>query len=251
MAITTEQAQRYRDEGFLAPIPILGAEEAASRRRQFDALEAQVGREQARIQILDAHYTEQFVWELATHPKVLDAVSAAIGPNILLLGTHFICKYGEGPSAEAFLAWHQDLTYWGLEPAVAITAWIAIDDSDVDNGCMRVIPGSHRAGIHVHGKSDKPGNMLRINQAIETEPLAEQRAVDVVLRAGEMSLHDGLVVHGSPPNRSSRRRCGLASKYVPTYVRQREDQAHTRSRAILVRGADREQHFTAIERPFA
>ncbi|MCA9652288.1 MAG: phytanoyl-CoA dioxygenase family protein [Myxococcales bacterium] len=250
MTISEQQAQRYHENGFLAPVPILGPEEAARYRQRFDGLEARIGRPDAQLKLLDAHLEERFVWEIATHPRILDALEAVIGPDILLLGTHFICKYGEALQPDAFIAWHQDLTYWGLEPPVAITAWYAIDDCDLGNGCMQMIPGSHRSGISEHGKSERVGNMLRINQAVALDPADERRAVDVVLRAGEVSLHDGLVVHGSPPNRSGRRRCGLASKYVPAHVRQVAERSHTRSKAIVVRGEDRQQHFAPLAPPF-
>lgn len=249
MAITSEQAQRYRDDGFIFPIPIMSRDQALYYRQRFDDLEARVGKEKATIGILDAHMEERFVWDLAVDPRILDAVEAAIGPNVLLLGTHFICKYGGNASIAQFIAWHQDLTYWGLDPALAITAWYAVDDSGVENGCMQIIPGTHRAGIREHRKSERPGNMLRINQAVPIDD-EERRSVDVVLRAGEISLHDGLAIHGSPPNTSDRRRCGLAIKYVPSYVAQSPDRSHIRSKAILVRGEDREQHFAPIAPPF-
>ena len=118
------------------------------------------------------------------------------------------------------MAWHQDVTYWGLEPPRAITAWIAIDDADVENGCMSVIPGSHRLGVLEHGKSGRTGNLLSINQEVPEDLVDEVRAVSMPLRAGQMSLHDGMLLHGSHPNRSSRRRCGLAVRFTTPDVRQ-------------------------------
>src|SRR5947209_8374632 len=118
MRLTDAQIEAYRSDGFLAPIRILDAEGAAEVRRQFDALEAEVGREQAEIGLLDRHFDTPFIWDLATNPQVLDCVESLLGPNILLLATHFFCKYGQGAK---FVAWHQDATYWGLEPPNALT----------------------------------------------------------------------------------------------------------------------------------
>jgi ectoine hydroxylase-related dioxygenase (phytanoyl-CoA dioxygenase family) len=134
----------------------------------------------------------------------------------MLLATHFFCKYG-GSGKQ--VAWHQDVTYWNLEPPRAITAWYAVDDADPENGCMRVIPGTHAGGIRAHGKSALEGNLLSVNQEVPVSAPEEARAVDLPLRAGEISLHDGMLIHGSLPNRSPRRRCGLTIRYVPASVR--------------------------------
>src|SRR5205814_6001574 len=132
-----------------------------------------------------------------------------------------------------------------------VTAWYAVDDSDVENGCMRVIPGTHHGGIREHGKAERGGNLLSINQEVPVTPEEEARAVDLVLRAGEISLHYGMVIHGSNPNRSTRRRCGLTLRYVPPTVRQVVNNSQGRMyTAVLVRGEDRFHHFGARPLPF-
>lgn len=214
----------FAREGFLAPLRVVhDAAGVGAVRARFDALEAVEGRERCQIGLVDRHFDQRFVWELATCPAVLDAVEAVLGPDVLLLATHFFCKYpaaGEAAAvpAERFVAWHQDVTYWGLEPPLAVTAWYAVDDSDVENGCMRVIPGTHDA-LREHGTSARAGNLLSINQEVPVTPAEEASAVDLCLRAGEMSLHHGVLIHGSNPNRSARRRCGLTLRYMPPYVR--------------------------------
>lgn len=236
--------------GFLAPIPVHGAPEAARVRAAFDALEAVEGREKCQIGLLDRHFDQPFVWELATHPAILDAVEAVIGPDILLLATHFFCKYpaaGGAPGAAGapFVAWHQDVTYWGLEPPMAVTAWYAVDDSDVENGCMRAVPGTHR-NLREHGKSGHPGNLLSVDQEVWVTSEEEAGAVDLPLRAGEISLHHGLLIHGSNPNRSTRRRCGLTLRYVSPEVRVVAENSQKRPwRAVCVRGEDPFGHFSA------
>ncbi|MBM3263642.1 MAG: phytanoyl-CoA dioxygenase family protein [candidate division Zixibacteria bacterium] len=247
MKLTPQQIATFSRKGYLSPIPVMEAEEIVRIRAEFDRLEAEEGREKSQIGLLDRHLDRSFVWDIARDPRILDSISSIIGPNILLLGTHFFCKYG--PS-HRFVAWHQDVTYWGLEPPDALTAWLAIDDSDTENGCMQVIPGTHTTGIHEHGKSEREGNLLSINQELTMTPEDEARAVDMVLRAGEMSLHHGMLVHGSLPNPSTRRRCGLTLRYIPTSVRQVKLNSHgKRYTAILVHGEDREQHFEEIASP--
>jgi len=246
--LNSPQADGYQVAGFLSGIGIAAQDEARRIRNAFDVLEAQEGKAKAQIGLLDRHFDQPFIWELATNPRILDCVEELIGPDILLLATHFFCKYGPD---DKFVAWHQDATYWGLEPPLALTVWYAVDDSDVENGCMRVIPGSHRAGLRTHGKAEMAGNLLSINQEVPVTREEEEDAVDLVLRAGEVSIHDGWLIHGSLPNRSHRRRCGLTLRYVPTSVKPVElNSMGKRWRAILVRGIDREKHFGSTPSPF-
>jgi ectoine hydroxylase-related dioxygenase (phytanoyl-CoA dioxygenase family) len=233
--------KRFEENGYLTGIRVFGPDQADRIREQFNALEAREGRERCRIGLQGRHLDVPFLWYVASHPTIVDCMEALIGPDVLLLSTHVFCKYPE--DAGKFVAWHQDVTYWGLEPPYALTAWYAVDDSDVENGCMRVIPGSHRRGIFDHGTSQRPGNLLSINQEV-TEPVDESQAVDLVLRAGEISIHHGHLIHGSNPNRSNRRRCGLTMRYVPPYVKPvRENSLKKPWPAVVVRGEDRERNF--------
>jgi non-haem Fe2+, alpha-ketoglutarate-dependent halogenase len=264
---TADLAATFERDGFIAPVRVRDGIGAETVRREFDALEAAEGREKCQIGLLDRHFDQRFVWEVAVSPEVLDAVEAAIGPDIMLLATHFFCKYPapetssplntqhptlntQHATPERFVAWHQDVTYWGLEPPLAVTAWYAVDGSDVENGCMRVIPGTHR-GIREHGTSERPGNLLSINQEVPVTENEEARAVDAVLRPGEISLHHGMLIHGSNPNRSGRRRCGLTIRYVPPHVKQVAINSQKRTwQAVLVRGQDRCGHFGHLQPPF-
>lgn len=259
----TSWAETFARDGFVSGARVCDEAAAARVRAAYDALEAVEGREKCQIGLLDRHLDQQFVWDLATSPAVLDVVEAAIGPDIILLATHFFCKYPESgvqalghsgiqaPSpTPKFVAWHQDVTYWGLEPPLAVTAWYAVDDADAGNGCMRVIPGTHLGGIREHGKSDRAGNLLSVNQEAFVTEEEEASAVDAALRAGEISLHHGVLVHGSNPNLSQRRRCGLTIRYIPPYVKQVA--LNTQGAAwsgILVRGRDDYHHFGQRERP--
>ena len=168
----------------------------------------------------------------------------------MVLGTHFFCKYPV-ETTEHFVAWHQDVTYWGLEPPEAYTAWIAVDDSNLENGCMRVIPGSHMQGLAEHSKSETEGNLLSINQEIPEEEIGDDEAFDLCLKAGQISIHDGHLVHSSLPNHSQRRRCGLTVRFVKPEVRQTElNSQKGHWNPVLVRGKDAYGHFPLKEHPF-
>ena len=249
MAVTRSvDPATFSGAGFAAPIPIFGPTETDGIREAFDALEAAESEAVCTIGLFNRHLTDRFIWDIATDARVLDAVETVLGADLLLLGTHFFCKYPD-PAATSFVAWHQDLTYWQLDPPRACTAWVAIDDVDIENGCMRVIPGSHAAGPMPHGDAEGDGNLLAQNQEIPRGLVDEERAVDIELRAGSMSLHDGYLVHGSAPNRSTRRRCGLAVRFVPGEVGPCDPENpwwHT----IAVRGACADTTFPHHPHPF-
>ena len=248
--LSKQQAEAYEQDGYLSRIRVMTDKEVQHYRDSFDALERKEGREKAQYELFDRHFDQRFVWEIATHQKILDSVTAIIGPNVLLLSTHFFCKYGP---EEKFVAWHQDLRYWGLEPPIEVSAWYAVDDSNRENGCMRVIPRLYRDRLLEHSKSKQPGNLLSINQEVDLTEPEEKDAVDCILQAGEISLHDGMLIHGSLPNRSARRRCGLTVRYIPTHVKPTTAGplgTDWKWRPILVRGADREKNFKVKGQPF-
>ena len=249
--LSQPQIEAYARDGFVSGIRVMTDDEVSRIRDSFDTLEAKVGREKAQAGLFDHHFDQQFIWRIATHPKVLDCVAALIGPNVLLLSTHFFCKYGP---RENFVAWHQDLRYWGIEPPIEVSAWYAVDDSDRGNGCMQVIPRRHRDQLLEHGKSKQEGNLLSVNQEVEVSEQEQNEAVDCILKAGEISLHDGMLVHGSLPNRSTRRRCGLTVRYIPTQVKPMAagpQGTDWKWRPILARGTDSEKNFDVVGSPFS
>ncbi len=248
MSIAAHQIQFFEEHGYLSALDIHRGAQATQIRDGFDDLEAREGKENCQIGLQGRHLDERFIWELASDPKILDCIEALMGPDVMVLSTHFFCKYAR--TTQKFVAWHQDVTYWGLKPPYALTAWYAIDDSDVENGCMRVIPGSHRQGIVEHGKSSRAGNLLSINQAVESE-VDEGQAVDLVLKSGQISIHHGHLIHGSNPNTSNRRRCGLTLRYCPPSVKPVEANSLDKPwPAVLVRGEDRYKNFGEWELRF-
>jgi hypothetical protein len=262
-----EIARQFEAQGYFVPIDAFVPDEIVEYRRAFDTLEAKEGMEKSQVGLFDRHRDLEFVWRMATHPTILQCIEAIVGPNIFLLSSLFFCKYPParptlahrikatlgGASVDAkFVDWHQDLKYWGLDPPYAITAWIALDDSDVENGCMRVIPESHRQGIVEHTTSSEKGNLLNRNQAIRKDQIDESKAIDLVLRAGQASLHHGELFHASNPNRSTRRRCGLAVRYTHPGVKPIPDARATVRQPILLRGIDEPRNFgDTLAHPFS
>jgi len=249
--MSQDNVQTYADKGFLTQVDLFSESEIGHFRACFDELETREGREKCQIGLQARHLDEEFIWQMSTDSRVIDVLQELMGEDIMLLSTHFFCKYPD-PAAKKFVAWHQDVTYWGLDRAEAHTAWVAIDDSDTENGCMRVIPGSHKNGIVTHGESEEGENLLSVNQEIPDELVDTSQAFDLELKAGQLSIHDGQLYHASNPNTSDRRRCGLTLRYIAPHVKQIElNSLGTRYPTILIRGEDRHKNFPEQPMPFA
>jgi non-haem Fe2+, alpha-ketoglutarate-dependent halogenase len=235
-------AQYVRD-GYVFPVPVLSTDEARQYRERLERVERDLGGPLRGVYRIKPHLLFTWLADLVRHPAILDAVEDVLGPDLLCWKTSFFTKEARSPG---FVSWHQDATYWGLSEPDVLTAWIAFTDSNPANGNMRVIPGSHRSQAP-HVDTFHPNNLLSRGQEISVE-VDEGQAVDIVLRAGEMSLHHVLMVHGSGANPSDDRRIGFAIRYVPTRVRQT---AGPRDSATLVRGHDAFGHFELEPRPDA
>ncbi len=149
--------------------------------------------------------------ELAKDPRILDLVEQLIGPDIVLWGCQVFCK----PATDGMeVPMHQDGHYWPIQPLATCTAWVAIDESTVENGCLRVVPGSH-TGQHSfrHTRSDREN--LVLNQYVDDPAASLDSVVDIELEPGEFSLHDVYMIHGSNRNTSGKRRAGVAIRYMP------------------------------------
>jgi non-haem Fe2+, alpha-ketoglutarate-dependent halogenase len=244
MRLSQAQIRQYHDQGYLAPIGVLSPERAAHYRRRLEAAETANGGPFQGAMKQKPHLLFTWLDDLVREPAVLDAVEGVIGPNILCWASGFFTKEAHDPS---YVSWHQDLTYWGLEPADIVTAWVALSPSTPEGGCMRVVPGSHKQDVLPHTETFAEHNLLSRGQEIQVE-VDEREAVDLVLQPGEMSLHHVKLIHGSGANRADDRRIGFAIRYVPTYVRQT---AGPEDSAMLVRGVDTYHHFLEETPPAA
>ena len=219
-------------DGFISPLRILSAESALHHRSVMEATEAQHGKLHYKFKM---HSVLKSPWDIATNEILLDAVEAILGPNILIYNVCYIVKEA---GATAFISWHQDLTYWGLSNDHQVSAWVALSPATAESGCMRMVPGSHKAGRVAHAETDDEDNALALGQTVLG--VDEGASVLTPLQPGEASLHHGWTLHASMPNVSNDRRIGVNIQYLSTDCRQT---MHDQDSAILVRGEDKYQHF--------
>ncbi len=228
-------AADYARDGYYSPLRVLTAAEAAACRRQVEVVEARQIETLGGAMRHKPHLILTCLDGLIRNETLLNAIEALIGPNILCWTTLFFTKEANDP---AFVSWHQDSTYWGLNTAEVVTAWVAFSPSTRESGAMRVLPGTHRAGQLPHEETYAPHNLLTRGQHVRAE-IAEQDAIDLELAPGEASLHHVGLIHGSGPNRASDRRIGFTIRYIPTSARQ----LLGKDSAVLVRGEDAYGHF--------
>lgn len=239
--LTPTQVNSYQRDGLLFPLPALNDAEVEYFRSCHDELDRRLGGRPTAEQKGDCHLQFKWVCDLATHSSVLDAVEDIIGPDILIHSSTIFTKYAQD---EKFVSWHQDSHYWGLSEPRLVSAWIALTDSTIQNGCLRVLPGTHTRNFE-HLEKPQPSNILSRGHTVLD--LNGNEAVDIVLRAGQMSFHHANLIHGSNPNASTGPRIGVAVRYVATAVRQ--EKIHIP--VILARGRDDYHHYQLQERPTA
>lgn len=209
--LTPAQVEAYERDGILFPVPVLTPAALRRYRGAFDDLAARLGGKAQAVRQPQHHF--RWAYDLATEPAVVEAAAAVLGPDVVVHSAIIFCKE---PDGKGFVSWHQDGLYKTLRAPHLTSAWIALADSTVESGCMRVIPGTHTQGTVAHKELVTEDNMLRNGQTVED--VDEDRAVDMVLRAGEMSLHHGDIIHGSNPNRSQHRRIGFIVRLVTPAV---------------------------------
>ncbi len=236
--LTAEQVARYRQDGFLSPVTVLSPAEAAACRAELEALEGRHGRLNYKLK---PHLFCRLAARLVRHPAILDALEALVGPDLLLFDSAFIIKEpGDGKR----VSWHQDLTYWGLEPAAVTSVWLALSPATAASGAMRMLPGSHRRGPLSHEETFAADNLLSRGQTI-SQGIDEGEAVQTHLEPGQMSLHDGWTCHDSGPNHAADRRIGFNMNVVTPAARQLRFAGDS---ALLLRGQDHFGHWRP-ERP--
>jgi hypothetical protein len=240
--LTLENIAHFNKNGFVRPIRIFDGSEVDDLRGYFDRLlEQAIAEGSDSYSISTAHLKYGRVYDLLTHPRIVACVQDLLGPEVVGWGSHFFCKMpGDGKR----VAWHQDASYWPLTPSKAVTCWLAIDDADTENACMRFLAGSHHHG-HLTWRKSTPEEHNTLDQSVEN---AEQYGtpIDNVLRAGECSLHTDLLLHGSEANESDRRRCGLTLRYTTPDVRAGMD---WNQKGVLISGSDPDGHWANSPRP--
>ena len=239
--LNEEEVATYRRDGILFPIPILSQEETARFRGQYEEFCVQLGSRPNAAQSRNPHLFHRWAYDLATYPRILDAVEDIIGPNILVHHATLFCKY---PGDGAFVSWHQDGFYLDLSEPLLVSAWVALSDSNEANGCMRVVRGSHHQRVEHDNSARSENNLLPSGLEVACD-VDERDATNVVLQSGEMSLHHVNLIHGSNANISAFPRLGFAIRYVAPSVRQCVEKVPT----VLARGRNDEGYFQSLASP--
>ena len=239
--LSSNQLKQYDNEGFVSPINIFSKDKAKEIRNEIELIENEMPEELKNSGRYNAHLISPLLDEVTHNPKILDAVQSLIGKNILVCGTTLFIK---NPNEKGFVSYHQDAKYIGLEPHNWVTAWVAITDSNENNGCMRMWSGSHKDNLKDHDQKFNEGNLLTRGQTIKNVPKKE--TTPLVLEAGQMSLHHPKVVHGSEVNKSNDRRIGFV---IQSYIGTNVKQVLGKNSVQLARGIDKFNYHEKIGRP--
>jgi hypothetical protein len=240
--LTPAQVAAYNRDGYVKGIRIFEEAEIAERRRAFDDILARTLAAGANsYSISSAHMKYGMVYDLITHPRIVACARDILGDNVIGWGAHFFCKM---PGDNKIVSWHQDASFWPLSPSRTVTVWLAIDDADRENACMRFIASSHKLG-HLTYRMSEDDSVL--NQTVD-DPEQFGEVVYDVLKAGEISLHSDLLLHGSEKNTSRRRRCGLTLRYCSSDVRSEESFGWNKE-GVVVSGTEPSGHWWNPPRP--
>jgi phytanoyl-CoA dioxygenase PhyH len=239
--LTQEQIDRFWRDGCVFPIRVMPEADALALRARLEAFEQTTGAPLSGDLRHKSHLLFRDLGDLVRNTLIVDAIEDLYGPDLFCWTTNFFIKEAQNP---AFVSWHQDSTYWGLNKPDVVTAWVAFTPSNAANGAMGFIPGTHTGDQIPHRDTFAKNNLLTRGQEVAVDVDAS-KAVTIELQPGEMSLHHVRLVHGSPANPSNDRRIGFAIRYIPTSVAQIAGE----DSATLVRGSDRFHHFEHEPRP--
>ena len=213
--LTEEQQQLYHANGYMIGLPpVLSPQQVRELNDGLNELMKLLRPGEDSKEIREWHESSRFLYDICTNATILDYVEDILGPDFYLWGSNFFIKQ---PHSRSTVGWHQDTYYWPLEPKISATVWLALEDVDEENAAMRVIPGSHKVGLLKHSRSSDTDSVLTLE--CEGGQFREDLAVSLNVKAGAFSIHDDKLVHGSPANRSDRRRAGLTIRYSSTIVK--------------------------------
>lgn len=235
-ALSADQVAQYHRDGFVAPVRVMDDAAALAFRRKFEAYEAANEGWYAMSKGQKLYLLQTWARDLASHPRILDAVEDVMGPDLMVWGLSLFIKDAQTPS---YVSWHQDSTYWGLSKPDVTTAWIALSPANRQSGCMKMMPGTHKWEQIAHRDTLAKENLLTRGQEIAVE-VEEDKAAYLELAPGEVSLHNIRTVHASAPNQSTERRIGIAVRYIAPHVQQINADGDS---AWLVRGQDTHGNF--------
>lgn len=212
MPLTDRQLEQYRSEGYAAGGRILDDRQLERLRAEIDTMISELPPGQRPENMPSLHYRNRYLLELLLSDPLVDVAEQILGPDVSLFTVYIISKRPEDGLA---VDWHQDAPFFPIDPMATFTLWLAVDDSDRENGCMCVVPGSHRERVVYRHRVNLDGGTT-LPLLLRDEDVANPAHVE--LRAGEYSVHDPFILHGSSPNTSARRRCGITIKYIANDV---------------------------------
>jgi len=239
--LNEKQLKDYEDHGFVAPINVLTLEEATKIKEEIEYIEKKWPDELIGLGRNNVHYISPIFDQVCHNSKILDAVESIIGKDILVGGTTLFIK---DTDKKGFVSWHQDAKYIGFEPHNWVTAWLAITDANEENGCMRMWSGSHKEKIKKHKDTFNENNLLTRGQTVQNVPLED--TTPNILKAGQLSLHHPMIVHGSGSNKSNIRRIGFV---IQSYIGTNVDQVIGKVYVQQARGKDNFKYHEHTKRP--
>lgn len=210
--LTVEERERFHEQGYLGPYRIFSSEEMAKARdRLFGDVFLRSGPNPL-DKTHSRHLDEPLIFSMVSHPGIVGRLNGLLGPDLMVWTTGFFIKQ---PHQGLATPWHQDINYWPLEPQINLTIWLAIEDVREDSSPLYVIPGSHRKTVpHIKAAEDKS-----FSEEADPAFFEPQKAIPLVLKAGEFVLFSERLLHYAPPNRSAHRRTALAARYTIPLVR--------------------------------
>jgi non-heme Fe2+,alpha-ketoglutarate-dependent halogenase len=238
--LTQAQVLAFEEQGFLSPIRAFSPERTRGYRERLEALEARFPNDMKKMKT-KSHLLCPWVLEMAEDPHVLDIFEDLIGSDIRCWSMAWRVKKADGVT---LAGWHQDSAYGS--PVPVVLGALALSECGMEQGCLRGIPGSHRWGALRHEESDDRSSILARGQYISDE-FDASKAVDFVLKPGEMVLFHNSLIHGSAVNHGPDRRILLLIEMVPTWAAMDK----FRESAMLVRGTDTFKNFDDEPRPDA
>jgi len=214
--LTNKEKQQYSEQGYVKNLPVFSYNGALELQGLFEELSSRLPSDVDINKTNMWHKASKKFHDLCRTPEILDYVEDILGPNFVQWGGQFFHKE---PQSGSVVPWHQDAQYWPLEPANAVTVWLAVYDSDEENGAMKVVSGSHKKGANGFKHHTNDASHLVLDQEVSEDQIDKDKIVYMNLKAGEISLHNDALLHGSDPNNSNRKRCGITMRFSPTNVK--------------------------------
>tara|TARA_A200000113_G_scaffold32255_1_gene26757 strand:+ start:144 stop:983 length:840 start_codon:yes stop_codon:yes gene_type:complete len=214
--LTNKEKQQYSEQGYVKNLPVFSYNGALELQGLFEELSSRLPSDVDINKTNMWHKASKKFHDLCRTTEILDYVEDILGPNFVQWGGQFFHKE---PKSGSVVPWHQDAQYWPLKPANAVTVWLAVYDTDKENGAMKVVSGSHKKGSNGFKHHTNNASHLVLDQEVSEDQIDQDNIVYMDLKAGEISLHNDALLHGSDPNNSDRRRCGITMRFSPTNVK--------------------------------